>query len=127
MTIFHARTAAMVWIAPAFVLTYIDVSIRAIAKFSAVTPRKVEVIGDNITKLVLSVDSFPRLFFHYHAGSYVWLSCNLRKQINNDVVVAQVDEAGIAGKDDKVADTTNGIFTNIKVPGGIITVIITID
>ena len=44
------------------------------------------------------------------------VSCNLRKQVNNDVIVAQVDET----------DTSSGIFTNIKIPGGIITFIITI-
>lgn len=78
MTVFHARAQVIPFIAPAFVLLYIDFSIRIVSKLNKVKATEVSVIGDNIVKLVLQVDNFPMNAFQFHPGSYVWLSCNLK-------------------------------------------------
>ena len=81
MTIFHARAQVVPWVAAAFLIFYIDFSIRVISKMSNVTPKHIEIIGDNIVKLVLSVDKFPRAAFVYGPGSYIWLSISLKKTV----------------------------------------------
>jgi NAD(P)H-flavin reductase len=132
------------WAAAAIVIFYVDATIRIVAKLSEVTPIKMEVIGDNITKLVLKVKGFPLGSYKYHAGSYIWISCNLRKKVaegsssspyspvspaevpppSNAVIPKDKGEVELGEISQSRAISTasdadlEGIFSNIKVPGG---------
>lgn len=141
-TVFHARAQVVPYLIPAALLFYIDASIRAIAKMTSVTALEIKVVGDNMVKLVLKQNGFPLNAFKYHPGSYIWLSCNLRKKLaaaaaaaaegsGDNQIVAAASDAGVemTGEGKKkegyssVATDSNqveldGIFTNIKVPGG---------
>jgi hypothetical protein len=135
-TVFHARGQVVPWLAASLLPFYIDATIRLMAKLSTVTPVSMEVIGDNITKLVFKVEGFPRPTFKYHPGSYIWLSCNLRKrdppatnaQDRNYQTVKPNEETGL-----ELADTikpavaldastttidVSDVFCNVKVAGG---------
>ncbi len=148
MTIFHARATVVPWTAASILLFYIDFPIRIISKLSGVEAVEIDVIGDNITKLVLKQEGFPKKAFSFHAGSYIWLSCNLRKsasKIGNSATVAVTSETvtsttstvaateveltntGKAGYDKAAKSEEESImddkmlteiFSNVKVPGG---------
>lgn len=142
--LFHSRTQALPWLAPALLLFYIDFPIRIIAKLCTVNPVSMELVGDSIVKLVLKIDSFPLGAFSYHPGSYLWLSCNLRNQptvptatTTENVKETELTtvEASSCSNDsskayEKVATSEmsdsnsdksgggGGIFAPVKVPGG---------
>jgi len=80
-TVFHARAQVVPYLVPAALLFYIDASIRFMAKITAVQALEIKVVGENMVKLVLRQNGFPLSAFKYHAGSYIWLSCNLRKKV----------------------------------------------
>jgi hypothetical protein len=141
-TVFHARASVVPWIVPAVLLFYIDASIRFLAKTTAVEALEIKVIGENMVKLVLRQRGFPLGAFSYHPGSYLWLSCNLRKKVPSAVAAAA---AAASNESVAVTDATtdaslntsgsgyskvatdappphielDGIFGNIKVPGGV--------
>jgi len=135
-TVFHARAQVIPYLIPAALLFYIDASIRVVAKMTAVTPVELKVIGDNMVKLVLRQTGFPLPFFKFHAGSYIWLSCNMRKKLTADgspvaptatpSAVTVTPQGDGDGKYTSVADDAvkadqielEGIFSAIKVPGG---------
>jgi hypothetical protein len=141
-TMFHARASVIPWLVPAVLLFYIDASIRFLAKTTAVEALEIKVIGENMVKLVLRQRGFPLGAFTYHPGSYIWLSCNLRKKAplplpaaaddasreSVEVAVADPSDAGLNTSSSgysKVATDgpsssqieLDGIFGNIKVPG----------
>ena len=143
-TVFHARAQVIPYLIPAALLFYIDASIRVLAKMTQVTPVELKVVGDNMVKLVLKQHGFPLGFFQFHAGSYIWLSCNLRKKVtgadtpaaaatadaaaaadSKTVVAGNGTESASAAYSAVAADTVqadqielDGIFGNVKVPGG---------
>ncbi len=147
MTIFHARATVVPWTAASILLFYIDFPIRIISKLSGVEAVEIDVIGDNITKLVLKQEGFPKKAFSFHAGSYIWLSCNLRNNAKNgasatvavtsetvtntdstvtatEVELTNTGKAGYSkaakSEEESIIDEKmrSEIFSNIKVPGG---------
>jgi len=129
-TVFHNRAMVVPYLVPAALLFYIDASIRVIAKLTQVTPVSIKVVGDNMVKLVLKQNGFPLKFFNFHAGSYLWLSCNLRKQVtatgeqlatsNSKTVVSTENTYNAVASDGIKAEEIelDGVFCNIKIPGG---------
>lgn len=80
MTIFHNRLA-VVWIASAIALWYVDVILRVLAKLQTVTVKEISLVEDNqdsggasIVKLVLNQEGYPVAPNKHHPGAYVWMS-----------------------------------------------------
>jgi hypothetical protein len=137
-TVFHARASVVPWIVPAVLLFYIDASIRFLAKTTAVEALEIKVIGENMVKLVLRQRGFPLGAFSYHPGSYLWLSCNLRKKVPAAPAAASSESVAVTDATTDASLNTSGsgyskvatdappphieldgIFGNIKVPGGV--------
>ena len=70
MTVLHNRNF-VAWIVAGIGVWYIDIAVRIFSKLKKASLKSVEMHGDNLCKLVIAVEGFPRDAFVMEPGSYV--------------------------------------------------------
>lgn len=95
-TVLHNRSA-VVWIAPAIAVWYIDVALRVLCKTKEAKLHSITMHGDRLAELVISKEEYPSPGYDHHPGSYIWLS--------------------LTGKDSN-KEEPKSLFPDTVVPGG---------